>query len=91
MPHSPTVTTCIVQFAFVPPGEVHPEWTVGLQQTSQLFRRDPAVVGPLALSLVCDAGSTVPERGVASLRLVPATLRQRHPHPGEAGLEEVGI
>ncbi len=64
---------------------------MGLQQTSELFWRDPAVVGPLALSLISDAGSTVPERGVSSLRLVPATLCQRHPHPGEAGHEEVGI
>lgn len=75
----------------MPPGEVHPEWTVGLQQTSKLFWRDCAVVGSLALGLVGDAGSSVLERGVASLRLVPAALRQRHPHPGEAGREEVGI
>lgn len=64
---------------------------MGLQQTSKLFWRDPAVVGSLALSLVSDGGFPVPECGVAALRLVPATSRQRHPHPGEAGHEEVGI
>lgn len=78
-------------FPFVPPGEVHPERTVGLQQTPELFRRDPAVVRSLALCLISDAGSPVPECGVASFRLVLAALRQRHPHPGEAGHEEVGI
>lgn len=49
------------------------------------------MVGPVALSLVSDAGFPVPERDVASLRLVPAAIRQRYPHPGEAGCEEVGI
>ena len=49
------------------------------------------MVGSVALGLVGDAGAAVPERGVASLRLVPATSRQRYPHPGEAGPEEVGI
>ena len=49
------------------------------------------MVGSLALGLVGDAGSAVPERGVPSVRLVPAPLRQRRPHPGEAGHEEVGI
>ncbi len=69
----------------MPLGEVHPEWTMGLQQTPKLFRGDLAVVGSLALSLISDAGSPVPERGVASFRVVPATLCQRHPHSGEAG------
>lgn len=76
---------------FVPPGEVHPVRTVGLQPTPQLLWGDPAVVGPVAVGLVRDAGAAVPERGVASLRLVPAAPRQRHPHPGEAGHEEVGV
>lgn len=49
------------------------------------------MVGPVALGLISDAGTAVPERGVASLRLVPSALRQRYPHPGEAGHEEVGV
>lgn len=48
------------------------------------------MVGAVALRLVGDEGPPVPERGVADLRLVLASLRQRHPHPGEAGHEEVG-
>lgn len=80
-----------VKFICVAPGEIHPEWTMGLQQTPKLFWGDPAVVGALALSLVSDGGAPVPECGVASLPLVPATFRQRHPHPGEAGPEEVGL
>lgn len=64
---------------------------MGLQQTSELLWRDPAVVRSVALSLVRDEGLTVSERGVASLCLVPAAIRQRHPHPGDAGDEEVGI
>lgn len=86
----PSLSDCNVRFC-VPAGEVYPERTVGLQQTPQLFWRDPAVVGSLALGLVGDAGATVPERGVPSVRLVPAPLRQRRAHPGEAGHEEVGI
>ena len=73
------------------PGKIHPEWTVGLQQTPELFGRDHAVVRSVALSLLGHAGSPVPERGVTSFRLVLATLRERHPHPGEAGHEEMGI
>ena len=49
------------------------------------------MVRPVALGLIGDAGLTVPECGVAALRLVPAAFRQRHPHPGEAGYEEVGV
>ena len=48
------------------------------------------MVGPVALRLVRDEGPPAPERGVAPLRLVPTPLRQWHPHPGEAGREEVG-
>ena len=75
----------------LPPGEVHPERAVGLQQTPQLLWRDPAVVGSVALGLVSAAGASAPEPGVAPLRLVPAPSRQRGPHPGEAGPQEVGI
>lgn len=49
------------------------------------------MVGSVDLSLISDEGTTVPERGVASLCVVPATLCQWYPHPGEAGHEEVGI
>lgn len=49
------------------------------------------MVGTVAVGLVGDEGPPVPERGVSSLCLVPPPLRQRHPHPGEAGHEEVGL
>lgn len=49
------------------------------------------MVRTVALSLISDAGTTVPECGVTSLRVVPATLCQWYPHPGETGHEEVGI
>lgn len=49
------------------------------------------MVGPLALRLLGDEGPPAPERGVPSLRLVPASLRQRNSHLGEAGSEEVGL
>lgn len=71
-------------------GKVHPEWSMGLQQTPQLFWRDPAVVRTLALCLISDEGPPVPECGVTSLCLVPSPARQWHPHPGETGYEEVG-
>lgn len=74
-----------------PPGGVHPERTLGLQQTPQLPWRDPAVVGPLARCLLGDGRPPVPERGVPSLCLVPASTRQRNPDLGEAGAGEVGL
>lgn len=49
------------------------------------------MVGTLAVGLVGDEGPPVPECGVPSLCLVPPPLRQWHPHPGEAGHEEVGV
>lgn len=78
-------------YSTAPPGEVHPDWTVGLQQASELPRRDPAVVGSVAFSLIGDAGSQIPECGVSCVRLVPAPSRQRYSHPGEAGHEEMGL
>lgn len=64
---------------------------MGVQQASKLFWGDPAVVRAVALGLVSDGGPSVSERGVASLPLVPIALRQRNPHPGEAGRQEVGL
>lgn len=78
-------------YALAPVGQVHPKRTVGLQQTPELLWRDPAVVGSLALCFISNEGPSVSEHGVAALCLVLASLRQWHPHPGEAGHEEVGI
>lgn len=49
------------------------------------------MVGTLAVGLVGDERPPVPECGVPSLCLGPPPLRQWHPHPGEAGHEEVGV
>jgi len=71
-------------------GEVHPARVVGVQPPPQLPGGDPAVVGPLAVRLVCPAGRRAPERRVAPLRVAPVALRQRGAHPGEAGPAALG-
>lgn len=49
------------------------------------------MVRSLALSFLGDARSPVSQRGLPSVRLVPAALRQRYPHLRKAGREEVGV
>lgn len=71
--------------------QVHSVRTVGLQQTPKLLWRDPAVVWPLALCLIGDAGTTVLQCDLSHVRLVPAKLRQRSAPPGETRPEEVGL
>lgn len=74
-----------------PPGQVHPEWPVGLQPPPKLLWRDPPVVWSVFVSVFSHARPPVPERSVSSLPLVPAALCERDSHTGETGPEEVGF
>ena len=64
---------------------------MGVQPAPKLLWGDPAVGGSVAIGLLSDEGSSsAAQRRLAALRLVPAAPRQRDPHLGETGAEEVG-